>query len=450
MEKKHSSVSRRDLLRIAMLGAGTAAAGPLLAACGGGGTGGGNRAISYLSQAVDPAEIAWFDRIDEAFGSANPGVDVRGENLDGTSALNEKLQTLLVAGSPPDFIPQSGSSDIYQLWAQGLLRPVNDIMEAIGLDRFDEAALQLFEIDGDFMAVPFVGVAELLWYRKDLADEAGVEPPTNWSEWLAFARALHNDGMYGTTVPFGRNAACNRWFLRCILQNGGNIVDEDLNVVFDSPENEEALEFMLELSQYSPPGSSNYAFAEQLGTFVSGAAASSVYYGRAITAVEEQNAPLGEHIAAVQVPFAREPFNYVEISGAYVFRDGPGDASLVRDYIANYMFDPEYYADWVLSVPGAGLTTIPSVAELDSYRSNPLVTKYSSIMQLLTEQLSKGGNWAKESPRHPVNTQGGAVGTGTVLADVVQRVLINDEPIKASLARGAQELEEIMKDARPL
>ena len=45
--------------------------------------------------------------------------------------------------------------------------------------------------EGIHAALPFDGNAHILWYRKDLFDEAGLGVPISWDDTLAAAKALH-------------------------------------------------------------------------------------------------------------------------------------------------------------------------------------------------------------------------------------------------------------------
>jgi ABC-type glycerol-3-phosphate transport system substrate-binding protein len=254
--------SRRDFLRLAAAGGFGLAAGSSLLACSpGGGSGAGQSLqegeLKYLSEDTSDIEVAWYKRVTEAFQATYTRVN--GEHLGTGEDFYQKLQTLFASRNPPDLIPRTSQARALTLQTEGVLQPVGDIVDRIGRDKFTQAGLDSFT-DGDEMyGVPMIGTSTVFWYRTDLAQQAGLSGPTTWEELLAFAKALtldtDGDGQidqWGTSVPFGRNSMTNQWFFCLLRQNGGNIVDPDLAVVFDSPKTVEALGAWLGGSCCSP------------------------------------------------------------------------------------------------------------------------------------------------------------------------------------------------------
>jgi multiple sugar transport system substrate-binding protein len=273
-----------------------------------------------------------------------------------------------------------------------------------------------------------------------------VKPPTNWQEYLAFAKALNKDGRSGTVMAYGTNAAGNRIFFNLLRSNGGNVVDPDLNVVFDQPATYETLDFMKELSQYSPQGSANYAYPELINTYVADKAASTFYTGRPIQQVNAQAPQLADKIAAVPIPFNKEPFSEGDAAVTYILKDAKRK-DLAKAWIKEIMYGPEWHVKWLDLLPGQNLPVRESVKNSAAYNANPLLKKYADTVKVLQEQSAKAGSFSRESPQHKLNTQGGLISTGPTLAGVVQRVLVNGETPKAAAAWGHKEFVDLMKDA---
>ena len=66
------------------------------------------------------------------------------------------------------------------------------MIEALGEDTFTAGALNLVETADGYAAVPVDGWTQLLVYRQDLFEEAGLEPPTSYENVRAALEALHN------------------------------------------------------------------------------------------------------------------------------------------------------------------------------------------------------------------------------------------------------------------
>jgi multiple sugar transport system substrate-binding protein len=104
--------------------------------------------------------------------------------------------------------------------------------------------------------VPSESWAQLLVYRKDLFDAAGLEEPSSYDAIKAAAQALDSQdvaGFVGATAP--GDAFTAQTFEHLALGNGCELVTEDGDVTFDSPECVTALEFYGDLIRnHSVPG----------------------------------------------------------------------------------------------------------------------------------------------------------------------------------------------------
>ena len=103
----------------------------------------------------------------------------------------------------------------------------------------------------------------VLFYNKDAFEEVGLDPedpPETWEEVVEYGQKLTNENRYG--VGLALNSGSAQWaFTGFCLQNsvnGENLMTEDGKaVLFDTPENVEALQFWLDLQnkyQIMAPG----------------------------------------------------------------------------------------------------------------------------------------------------------------------------------------------------
>lgn len=112
----------------------------------------------------------------------------------------------------------------------------------------NQGALDMVTVEGVRYGVPTGFVPLAMFYNTKLFDEAGVEVPTTWDEWVAAAQELtvdeDGDGtpeQYGIALPDHATVANGVW-PTLFYGNGGDIV-RDGQAVIDSPENKETLEF---------------------------------------------------------------------------------------------------------------------------------------------------------------------------------------------------------------
>ena len=71
------------------------------------------------------------------------------------------------------------------------------VINTLGRQTFSKRGLSLVEANGKPVAVPSDSWTQLLVYRKDLFDKAGLAPPTTFQAIRAEAKKLARDGIAG-------------------------------------------------------------------------------------------------------------------------------------------------------------------------------------------------------------------------------------------------------------
>ncbi|MCC2099070.1 MAG: extracellular solute-binding protein, partial [Hyphomicrobiales bacterium] len=325
-----------------------------------------------------------------------------------------------------------------------VLQPVDDIIEKLGVDDFHPEVLKNYKFGDHYIAVPQQTLATVFWYRKDLADENSLKPPTTWNELLTFAKTLTRDGMYGVALPAGSNTATCRKLLEFFRQNDGNVVDEKLTPALDTDNNRETLAFLKELYQYSPPGSANYSFGDLLNNYAAGTVASTYYAGRLLQRADSRAPEILAKTGAAKEASSKQDFCYSESSGACIFA-AARNPDAARLWMTDYEFDKQLHIDWLLTSPGMNLPVRKSVAQDPAYSGDPLLKKYPEILDTIQAQIPSGGNFFKESPDHQGNPKAGALDSGPILPTILQKVLVDNEAPKDALAWGQRQLTHLMQ-----
>ncbi|MFW7413705.1 ABC transporter substrate-binding protein [Demequina sp. SO4-18] len=110
-----------------------------------------------------------------------------------------------------------------------------DVVDALGADSFTEASLDLTR-DGDAqLAVPADAWAQILVYRQDLFEEAGLEAPTTYESLRTAAETLTSGDSFGITLatdPAG--TFTQETFESLALGNDCQLVDDGGDVTLDS------------------------------------------------------------------------------------------------------------------------------------------------------------------------------------------------------------------------
>ena len=240
------------------LAAGTSACGGDDAGSGdGGGSGSGSAdALTVWTLENLPDRLAATQTIVDAF-TADTGTKVKLVGID-EDQYSQLVTSAAAAGDLPDVIGALSLAGVRTLSANDLLDTgaAGAVVQALGEDTFFPRALELTREGDAQLSVPSDGWAQLLLYRKDLFDKAGLAAPETYETIRAAAAALDSDavaGFTGATVP--NDAFTQQTFEHLALGNGCELVDDQGEVTIDSPQCVDAFAFYGDLvSNYSVAG----------------------------------------------------------------------------------------------------------------------------------------------------------------------------------------------------
>ncbi|MDR0708958.1 MAG: sugar ABC transporter substrate-binding protein, partial [Spirochaetaceae bacterium] len=184
--------------------------------------------------------------------------------------------------------------------------------------------------DGKPYIVPLVTEWQVLYYRKDLFQKAGIKVPTNFTELEAAAKALNTGGVAGFGSR-GAGAAAVTQLSSYVYNYGGKYLDNNV-AVFDKPEAVEAIKYYgLLLGSYGPQGVTSMSWEALMPVFQAGKLAmwtdASVFYGQIVDPAKTQIPAEDVGVARLpQGPKADSPFIVVSwamgISGKSKNPDG--------------------------------------------------------------------------------------------------------------------------------
>jgi multiple sugar transport system substrate-binding protein len=231
----------------------------VLSACaGGGGDGGGGeqQAITVWTADTLPDRVAATEAIIGRF-TQQTGIQVRLVGVE-EDQFNQALASSAAAGDLPDVIGSIPLSSVRTLSTNDLVNTeaTAAVIDALGPDTWNQRALELTR-DGDRqLAVPSEAWSQLLYYRRDLFQAAGLPAPTTYDAILNAARRLDTPeraGFVGATAP--GDAFTQQTFEHIALANGCQMVDNAGTITIDSPQCVAAFDFYGNLIQdYSVPG----------------------------------------------------------------------------------------------------------------------------------------------------------------------------------------------------
>jgi len=159
-------------------------------------------------------------------------------------------------------------------WYQPLNKYINKNDAKWNFKDYLESSIKAATYNNKLYALPLVTEWQVVFYRKDLFEQAKINPPTNLDELEAAAKAFNNPSadMYGI-VSRGQRAAAVTQFSSYLYAFGGDFIKNG-KCVLDSPEAIKAFKFYGKmLHDYGPPGVTNMSWPQALALFASGKAA---------------------------------------------------------------------------------------------------------------------------------------------------------------------------------
>jgi multiple sugar transport system substrate-binding protein len=212
-------------------------------------------------------------------------------------------------------------------WMVDYIEPgyLEDITERVNADaalEWDDVAPFFRDFsatyNGRIYTIPLDGDFQMVYYRSDLLDEAGLEPPRTWEDYIAIAKSFHGQDLngddkadYGSCIAKARNQQ-SYWFIISVaagfLQSQGTgqgafFNTDDMSPLFNNEAVGKALDLYAETTQYGPPDELNLNVGDTRGLFTSGRCALSLDWGDIGTlALDPATSKVQNNVGAVILP----------------------------------------------------------------------------------------------------------------------------------------------------
>ena len=159
-----------------------------------GAAGGAVRLTYWTSQ--NPQERAWADVLVERWNAAHPDVQVTAQPLPAGQSSEEVILAAIVAGTTPDLCSNIWPGVLTDLVRAGGVVALDELpgFDSLMAARTPPALRGRFEAaDGHTYQLPWKTNPILLLYNVDLFEEAGLEPPRTYADYLAAGARLTAD-----------------------------------------------------------------------------------------------------------------------------------------------------------------------------------------------------------------------------------------------------------------
>jgi len=194
----------------------------------------------------------------DTFQALNSDITIKLVPID-ENDMPSQMAAASAAGNLPGLI--EGSSELMLAFGgEGILdiKGATKMVNTIGKDRFYVGALKMVESpeSGNYYGLPYHGWVQGIWYRADWFKEAGLAPPNSWDNILKAAKTFYKpeENQYGILVGTKAENFSEQCFTHFALSNKAAEFNSKGDLIFNSQEMLETLQYYAELSKYNPPG----------------------------------------------------------------------------------------------------------------------------------------------------------------------------------------------------
>lgn len=218
------------------------------------------------------------------------------------------------------------------------LTDLTELIEQNGFDGsdFHEVAWKGAVHDGKHLGIPIQPHPEILAYRKDLFEEAGLSAPVTTDDVLAAAKKLHGSKpeLSGICWNAARGTPLGQTFIQVLGAFGhppialteldgdydiSNINPENMKPLLDTPQAHGVAEYLEALMDVSPPGVLNMAWDERVRVFAQGGCSMTyIWSGRSAIYELDEAAPARGKVGYVPHPHGPDGRNVSTLGGWYL------------------------------------------------------------------------------------------------------------------------------------
>ncbi len=417
--------------------------------------GGEKKLVRIWHTETEPQTVAMVGHIIADFEKLHPDISVKQEAL-AWGDLEQKLTAALAAGAPPD-ASHGQPITCASFASKGLLRPLDDLVDALGKDNVVEGFRNLCRWDGRNYGFGHAAAASLFVYRKDLLAQKGLKPPKTWDELIQAAEALKEvkDGQvvrYGLTLS-GQPLFVNIQVGELLKANGGRLFDAEGRPTLTEKPMIELLDFYKKLNRVLPPGWTSHSYLDTFANLANGKAAMQYQaYGRG-TGYIEKYAPKEiadpEHYAVTDKvigPSGKTPASQLDAEPWMVFKQAKYGNEVVE--FLKFFYRDENYIRYLHTVPIHLLPMLKSTYRNPKYADHATIKKWKPWVEMQERYFRSDWikpvlvvDWADMRKPYLLDVMGSGI-----LVDMVLDA-VKGTPSDQAVAKAQRRVEELLTKA---
>jgi multiple sugar transport system substrate-binding protein len=357
------------------------------------------------------------------FEAANPGTTVKITPIP-WDAAHDKIATAIAARQTPD-ISLIGTTWMGEFAKTDALDPTPDIIDK---NQFFAGAWDTTSVNGTSFGVPWYVETRLIYYRKDLAQRAGVQPPASWADLTSFAAGMQRkaNAKWGIYLQPGGQGSWQT-FLPFAWQQGATVADEgNKQFTLDSPEMAKALNYY---DSFFSSGVAPKSLAQgQLETgFINGTIGAFISGPWHLGILKDQGgAGFLDKVGLARMPKEKAGTSFVGGGDMVVFKDSKNRDSAWK--FVQYLSKPDTQVKWYQTVSDlpavkaswddATLKSDPMLSQfgqqLNDAKSPPTVSTWEQVAGVIDGEVEKTAKGAEsgDSAVKAMQQKASQIGTG--------------------------------------
>lgn len=355
----------------------------------------------------------WLEKAAAAYKKTNPDITIKVVQMSPSDAY-VKWPSAVAAGNTPDV---TWMFFAYAGWLNDLpgggFVPMDDVVAALGKDKFEESSLAAWYYKGSYIGVPYTKQPFYLFWRKDLFDAAKLPAPKTWADVLNAAKVLNKpkEGQFGISIAGKNDWTVRQNFELVLYSNGGHLLSKSGEPAFSGTEAMDALRIYSELFRYVPPGGLAAGYTEVNRTFAQGATAMAISLPVVLSQFQEANPDKAGQVGAV-IPSDKGLALTMQNNKGWAIFKSSANVAEAKEFI-KFLYSSDQYAAALESAAFSWMPLYKDEVGIERFFASSTVTKAfpDAVASLLAPASGyyAGIDWYGQNPK------GGEVGSSGLI-----------------------------------
>lgn len=399
--------------------------------------------ITFWHSFTQGARMEAVQSAADKFMAENPGVKVNIETY-AWGDFNTKWNAGLTTGDLPDMSTAQNTGEVVEMLNAGVLQSVDDMIDNIGRDRFSANALSDMSVKGTTYGVPYYSHAQVMWYRQDLLDAAGLGVPTTWDEFYTAATTLTKDGTFGAAFSCSPNdLLCTRYLNYYVQSEGASLLNDDLSANLTSPEVIKGINFWLDVyKNCSPAETINYTVNDHATLFYQGKTAFDFNSGFMIGGVKSNTPEIAQYVKCAPLPRMSSSDAVYSAEATHiplVVWKQSKHPEICKAFI-EYLYQDDNYIQFIHSVPVGMLPALSDIATNPAYLDDETIKEYTDSVATIQTAVDTGHAIGFE---HGPTAQASYLTSQGVIENMFQDIITNGTDVETAAKAAEAKLNDI-------